>query len=151
MAIAKGYAIVTASEYKYTKTGTKHSAKVALCTPSSRRKMQFITKLFGVVLVIVGIFFLGQNIIFTTQTSAYWWRDIPATGSVIALLAGILMLFFGGSGTRQTGWVLVGIGIVLVFLSGGVVLRPTSLWTFFLAFVSMIGGYKLMTGGRFNF
>jgi hypothetical protein len=104
-----------------------------------------LTKLIGLALLLVGIYFLGQNIIFTTHTSPYWWRDIPAGGSVIALLAGILILMFAGSSTRQTGWILIGLGIVLVFLSGGVVLKPTSLWTFFASFVSIIGGYRLIT------
>ena len=107
--------------------------------------MQLLTKVIGLALMLVGIYFLGQNIIFTTHTVHYWWRDIPAAGSVIALLSGILILLFAGSGVRQRGWVLVGIGIVLVFLSAGVVLKPTSLWTFFLAFVSLIGGYRLIT------
>ena len=106
--------------------------------------MQFLTKLIGLALLLVGIYFLGQNIIFTTHTAYYWWRDIPAAGSVVALLGGILILLFAGRGVRQTGWVLIGLGIVLVFLSGGVVLKPTSLWTFFLSFVSLIGGYRLI-------
>jgi hypothetical protein len=107
--------------------------------------VQLLTKLIGLALMLVGIYFLGQNIIFTTQVAPYWWRDIPAASSVIAILSGILILLFARPGTRNTGWILVGLGIVLVFLSGGVVLKPTSLWTFFLAFVSLIGGYRLFT------
>lgn len=112
--------------------------------------MGFFGKLLGLVLVLVGIYFLGQNIVFTTQTAPYWWRDIPAAGSVIAILSGIMILL-SSRDTKELGWGLVAVGIVLVFLSGGVVLRPTSLWTFFLSFVSMAGGYQLLTTGRINF
>ena len=110
--------------------------------------MRLLNKLIGLALVLVGIYFLGQNIIFTTQVSPYWWRDIPAAGSVIAIVSGIAMLVLGGRDIRQTGWLFVGLGILLVFLSGGVVLRPTSLWTLFLCFVCLLGGSKLITTGR---
>jgi len=113
--------------------------------------MRFFSKLIGLALVLVGIYFLGQNILFTTQVSRYWYRDIPATGSILALVSGVLTLLFAGRGAREMGWILVGLGILLVFLSGGVVLRPTSLWTFFLAFGSLVGGFKLITTGRLDF
>ncbi|NJO41839.1 MAG: hypothetical protein HC769_34080 [Cyanobacteria bacterium CRU_2_1] len=112
--------------------------------------MRFLTTLIGLALVLVGIYFLGQNILFTTQVAPYWWRDIPAAGSVLALLSGILVLLFGRRGTREAGWILVGLGIILVFLSGGVILRPTSLWTFFLALAAIGGGYQLLTTRRLN-
>jgi hypothetical protein len=113
--------------------------------------MRLLSKLVGLVLVLVGIYFVGQNIVFTTQVTPYWWRDISATGSVVSVLAGLMLLIFGGRGIRDTGWILVGLGIILVFVSGGVILRPTSLWTFFLAFVALISGFKLITTGRVSF
>lgn len=113
--------------------------------------MRWISKLIGLALLLVGIYFLGQNIIFTTRLAAYWWRDISAAGSVVAIVAGVLMLFYGGRSIRETGWLLVGLGILLVFVSGGVILRPTSLWTFFLSLLSLTGGYQLLTAGRLNF
>ncbi|MDX2212425.1 MAG: hypothetical protein SFY66_03970 [Oculatellaceae cyanobacterium bins.114] len=60
-------------------------------------------------------------------------------------------MIFDRRSFKETGWLLVGTGIVLVFLSGGVILRPTSLWTFFLAFVAMMAGFKLITTGRVDF
>jgi hypothetical protein len=113
--------------------------------------MRLLGKLIGLCLILVGIYFLGQNIIFTTQTAAYWWRDISAAGSVIAVVAGILILLYAPRGAKETGWLLVGLGILLVFVSGGVILRPTSLWTLFLAFVSLAGGYQLIRTGRIYF
>ncbi|MFN6530651.1 hypothetical protein [Nostoc sp. ChiSLP03a] len=49
------------------------------------------------------------------------------------------------------GWIFLGIGIVLVFLSGGVILQPTSLWNFIVAFTALAAGYKLLNEGRINF
>jgi hypothetical protein len=94
---------------------------------------------------------LGQNIVFTSRISPYWWRDISAAGSVLALTAGVISLLFFRSATGSFGWVLVGLGIVLVFINGNVILMPTSLWYFFLAFASLTAGLKLITTGRIDF
>ncbi len=111
----------------------------------------FLFKLIGLILLLVGVYFLGQNIIFTTQYSPYFWRDIPAAASVLALIGGMISLLLFPRETGSLGWILLIIGCVLVFLSGGVVLRPTSLWTFFVAFAALIGGFKLLTEGRVRF
>lgn len=113
--------------------------------------MRFLGKLLGLLLVLVGIYFLGQNIIFTSHTAFYWWRNIPAAGSVLALVGGVITLLYGGRGMRELGWILIGLAILLVLVSGGVILRPTSLWILFLSFVSLISGFQLITTGRVNF
>ena len=110
-----------------------------------------MSRLLGIVLLILGIYFLGQNIIFATHYSPYFWRDIPAAGSVLAIMGGIISLLFLPRQTGNFGWILLGIGAVLVFLSGGVILRPTSLWSFFVAFAALAGGFQLMTQGRLRF
>lgn len=113
--------------------------------------MRFLGKLIGTALVLTGIYFLGQNILFTTQVSPYWWRDLSAAGSVLAIAAGVVVLVAGNHAIKEIGWVLVGAGIMLVFVSGGVVLRPTSLWTFFLAFAALTAGFQLIRTGRITF
>ncbi|MEO8893159.1 MAG: hypothetical protein ABI417_16850 [Coleofasciculaceae cyanobacterium] len=113
--------------------------------------MRLLIKLIGFILLLVGIYFLGQNIVFTSRVSPYWWRDISAAGSVLALTAGIISLVFFRGATGSLGWVLVGLGILLVFISGNVILMPTSLWYFFLAFASLTAGLKLITTGRIDF
>ncbi|MCA1994870.1 MAG: hypothetical protein LDL41_22905 [Coleofasciculus sp. S288] len=110
-----------------------------------------MSKLIGLGLLIAGIYFLGQNIIFTTQYSPYFWRDVPAATSVLAIMGGVISIIFFREAVGNFGWILLIFGIVLVFLSGGVVLRPTSLWTFFLAFVALIGGFQLLVQGRVRF
>ncbi|NJM56547.1 MAG: hypothetical protein HC857_02600 [Synechococcales cyanobacterium RU_4_20] len=57
--------------------------------------MRLLSQIFGIALLLVGLYYLGQNIIFTTQTAPYWWRDLPAAGSVLSLIFGTLVLMFG--------------------------------------------------------
>ncbi|NET60378.1 MAG: hypothetical protein F6K47_30815 [Symploca sp. SIO2E6] len=110
--------------------------------------MRFLIKLVGLALLLVGIYFLGQNIFFTTQVSPYWWRDISATGSVLAITGGIISLIFFRRTFGELSWILIGLGIILVFVSGRVILKPTSLWYLFLSFASLITGFKLILTGR---
>ena len=110
-----------------------------------------MSKLLGIALLVLGIYFLGQNIIFTTQYSPYFWREIPAGASVLAIMGGMISLLFFSRQTGNLGWILLGLGAVLVFLSGGVILRPTSLWSFFIAFAALAGGFQLITQGRIRF
>jgi hypothetical protein len=110
-----------------------------------------MSRLLGIALLIIGIYFLGQNIIFTTHYSPYFWRDIPAAASVLAIMGGVISLLFFSRETGNLGWILLGVGAVLVFLSGGVILRPTSLWSFFVAFATLAAGFQLITQGRIRF
>ena len=111
------------------------------------RALYFIA---GLALMLLGSYFLGQNILFTTH--AYpWWRGIAADLSVISLCIGIVMIIFLSGDAKTFGWIAVGFGIVCVFVSSRAILNPTSLWQFFLAFASMGAGYKMMTTRRSPF
>ncbi|MBW4582932.1 MAG: hypothetical protein KME42_25475 [Tildeniella nuda ZEHNDER 1965/U140] len=110
-----------------------------------------MSQLFGLLLLLAGIYFLGQNIIFSTYYSPYFWRNLPAVGSVLAIMGGVTSLLFFRRQTGSFGWALLILGIVFVFLSGGVVLKPTSLWSFMIAFAALISGFKLLTEGRLRF
>ncbi len=107
-----------------------------------------IFKLIGFAVMLGGIYFLGQNIIFTTNAYPYWWRGVAADGSILALMAGILMVFFLPKDVRTIGWISIALGIALVFVSSRAILNPVSLWQFFLSFAMMTGGYKMMATGR---
>ena len=85
---------------------------------------------------------------FTTNVSPYWWRGIAADASVLALMAGVLMLVFLPGDAKNLGWIPVTVGIVLVFLSSRAILNPVSLWQFFLSFALIAGGYRMLTSGR---
>lgn len=110
-----------------------------------------MSKILGIALLLAGIYFLGQNIIFTTYYSPYFWRGIPSSASVLAIMGGVISLLFFPRQTGNLGWILLGLGVVLVFLSGGVILKPTSLWNFFLAFAALAGGFQLISQGRIRF
>jgi hypothetical protein len=107
-----------------------------------------MSTIIGLALIIVSIYFLGQNIIFTTNYYYSWWQKTAATVSVLALVAGISSLTFWRREMGNFGWILIAIGIILVFVNGGVILRPTSLWTFCVSMLAFATGYQLLTRGR---
>lgn len=113
-------------------------------------KVHCMTKLMGIGLILIGVYFLGQNIVFTSRPSPYWYTNLAADACVITMLSGMLITFFAGSTFRPVGWFLIATGIALVFISGYVVLEPTTLWEFFISFMCIAGGYKLMTTGRIS-
>lgn len=109
--------------------------------------MRALYFIIGLALMLVGIYFLGKNVIFTT--SAYpWWRGIAADLSVISLSVGMFMLIFLPGDAKLFGWFVVGFGVVCVFASSRAILNPTSLWQFFLSLGAMSYGYKMMTTRR---
>lgn len=110
--------------------------------------MRFWMRLLGFGLLILGIYFLGQNIIFTTNVHPYWWRGIAADASILSLILGVLMLVFLPRGNKNLGWIAVIVGIALIFVSSRAILNPTTLWQFFLSFTSMAAGYQMLTTGR---
>jgi hypothetical protein len=111
--------------------------------------MALIARLIGIILIGTGIYFLGNNIIFTTNVYPYFWRGIAADGSILALIAGVMMLVFLPTRQKSWGWIPIIIGVVLVFFSSRAILNPTSLWQFLLSFAAMAVGYKLASQGRF--
>jgi thiol:disulfide interchange protein len=113
--------------------------------------MNLVKKLFGLMLMLLGLYFLGRNIFFTTSASGYWGAHISATGAVLSLMLGIWLVVCAGRRSRNLGWLLIGLGIVLVFMSSSIVLQPTSLWTFCAAFAASVSGYRLITVGRLSF
>lgn len=114
--------------------------------------MRFLIQVVGLALMLLGIYFLGKNIFFTTNVSPYWWRGIAADMSIFLLFGGIFLLVFMPLGfMKQFGWVLVAGGILCVFVSSRAVLNPTSLWHFFVSMLGMTFGYRLLATGRMPF
>lgn len=112
--------------------------------------MRFLLKLIGLALLLAAIYFLGQNIYFSTNVYPYWWRGIAADTSILFLTSGIIMLFVLPRQDKSLGWVALGIGIFLIFFSSRAILNPTSLWQFCLSIACFVGGYQLLTTGRLN-
>ncbi len=113
--------------------------------------MSLFARLIGLILIGVGLYFLGNNIFFTTSVYPYWWRGIAADGSILALISGVMMLVFLPPHQKSWGWIPIFVGVVLVFVSSRAILNPTSLWQFLISFASMTVGYKLFSNGVFDF
>lgn len=113
--------------------------------------MRILAYFAGLALILLGIYFLGKNIFFTTNVSPYWWRGIAADSSVLAITAGVVGLFALPNESKFLGWVGIIIGIVLVFMASRAVLAPTTLWQFLVSMLAMVGGYQLLTTGRIRF
>lgn len=110
--------------------------------------MNLLLKVIGIALMIYGVYLLGQNIEFTTNINPYWWRGIRAKGSVLLLTGGVLMLFFVPGEGKYFGIAAIALGVILVFFSSNVILKPTTLWRFLGSLFCLIGGYKLVITGR---
>jgi hypothetical protein len=110
--------------------------------------MGLLLRIFGLGLLILGIYLVGQNIIFTTNVYPYWWRGIAADTSILALTIGVMILIFFPRVMKDWGWISIVVGVILVFVSSRAILNPTSLWQFFVSLVLMSGGYKMLTSGR---
>lgn len=112
--------------------------------------MRIILRLIGLGLLLLGIYFLGQNIYFSTNLYPYWWRGIAADASILSLTIGVLLFFILPRSNKDLSLVAIAIGILLVFASSRAILNPTSLWQFVLSLASLVGGYQLFTTGRLN-
>ncbi|MBD2665765.1 hypothetical protein B6N60_02268 [Richelia sinica FACHB-800] len=110
--------------------------------------MGFLLRIVGLGLLIMGIYLVGQNIMFTTNVSPYWWRGIAADTSVLTLTIGVMILIFFPRGMKNLGWISIGMGMIFVFMSSRAILNPMSLWQFLLSLVLMSAGYKMFASGR---
>lgn len=118
--------------------------------------MRLLTKFVGFVLMLAGIYFLAKNIVLTAGCSnAFYyfrsWCQISSKGTILAMLSGIISLLFFRRETGSLGWILIGLSIVLVAISGVLVWKATTLWYLFLAFTALFAGYKMMTSGNIRF
>ncbi|MGL5939205.1 MAG: hypothetical protein ACRC2S_02275 [Waterburya sp.] len=112
--------------------------------------MRLLARLIGLSLLLLGVYFLGQNIYFTNNVSPYWWRGVAADTSILFLTAGVLMFFVLPRGNKSLAGVAIAFGIIAVFLSSKAILQPTSLWQFVLSLASFVSGYQLFTTGRLD-
>lgn len=67
--------------------------------------------------------------------------------SVLLVTAGVLTLTYGRA-DRNLGWILITVGVVMAFASGGIVLHSMTLLSFLVAFSAFSAGYQLFTSGR---
>ena len=88
--------------------------------------MRFFSYILGIALILLGVYFLGKNIVFTTQ--AYpWWRGIAADLSVISLCIGVFALVFLPFAMTPWCGLAVAFGMVCFLASSRAIWNPTSL------------------------
>jgi len=107
-----------------------------------QEQVALFTRLLGLALMLGGLGFLSSSIVLGSFTLMY----IPALGSILVVTAGVLTLTYGRA-NRNLGWILIAVGVVAAFASGGIVLHSMTLLSFLLAFAGMSAGYQLFTAG----
>lgn len=105
--------------------------------------VDLFTKFIGLAFMLGGLAFLSSSVVLGTFTIMY----LPAMGSVLLVIAGVLTLTYGRA-NRNLGWILITVGVVMAFASGGIVLQSMTLLSFLLAFGAIYAGYQLFTAGK---
>ncbi|AFY65134.1 hypothetical protein [Geitlerinema sp. PCC 7407] len=110
--------------------------------------MRLLVQLLGFGLMLLGLYYLGKNIFFTTSVSPYWWRGIAADLSVLSLTFGVAMLAILPRSAKTLGFVCIAFGILMVIVSSRAILTPMSLWQFVISLGSFVFGFRMMLTGR---
>jgi hypothetical protein len=110
-----------------------------------------LIRLLGVLLFMLGIYLFVRDISLVGTCQSYFcygWQNLAAPGSVIACMGGVLSVFVFQRKTTTLGWLLLGLGVLLVYLSGGMLLKPIAMLTFIASFTAMAYGHQLMKRRR---
>lgn len=113
-----------------------------------------LIRLLGLFLFLLGIYLFVQDISLVGRChsySCYQWHNLAATGSVIACMSGIVSVFLFKQKTGNLGWLLLALGVLLVYLSGGIILKLSGMLTFIASFTAMAYGQQLMKRRRISF
>jgi hypothetical protein len=109
-----------------------------------------MVRLAGLGLFFFGFWFLGQNIIFSSQISLFTFRGLAAGGSLVLLIGGISTFLFGSPQSRNAGFIMLLLSVVLIFMGGIITITPTSLAEVFIGIAAMIFGGRMITSGRYD-
>ena len=101
---------------------------------------------FGLLMAVAGAYMLTNRV---TVTSGFWylWGYNTFGMTLVPLIIGIGMLFF--SGKSIVGWLLLAIGIVIIFtgvlMNLQIYFQPTSLFSTVMMLGLLAGGIGLIT------
>lgn len=102
----------------------------------------------GLVLIFVGLYVLGENIIFVSSARMFSFSDPTAIAVLVFVVVGAIALIMFRPQTGPWGWVAIGLAIAIALASGRIIIRPLSLWMLILGLVPAITGFQLMLRGR---
>lgn len=102
----------------------------------------------GLVLIFVGLYVLGENIIFVSPARMFNLSDPTAIAVLVFAVGGAIALIMFRRQTGPWGWVSIGLAIAIALSSGQILIRPLSLWMLILGIVPAIAGFQLMLKGR---
>lgn len=117
----------------------------------SLQEKNSLIRLLGVLLFMLGIYLFVRDISIVNECQSlfcYEWQNLAASGSVIACMGGVLSVFVFQRRTTTLGWLLLSLGVLLVYLSGGMLLKPIGMLTFIASFTAMAYGHQLMKRRR---
>lgn len=113
--------------------------------------MKLILQILGIALILVGLYFLWQNIFLTTEASPYWWNGILADFSVLSLSLGLLMLvLIPFRGLRQTGSIFLVLGAICVYGSNRAIVNWASMSQLAITVFAIASGYLIFATGRLH-
>lgn len=113
--------------------------------------MKLLLQLVGIGLLLVGIYFLGQNIFVTTEVSPYIWQGLLADLSVLFLSLGLLMLvLIPFSSLRQTGLIFLLVGGICALGSDRSVFNWASLSQLVISVFAIASGYLMVATGKLH-
>jgi hypothetical protein len=103
--------------------------------------MNLFIRVVGFLIMILGIKFLAGSLIIGSAGFIY---NLP---TVLLVVAGVTILNYGW-GDRRFGWLLIIIGIVVAFASGGIAIVPVTLFAFGVAMLAIVNGYSMLSSGK---
>lgn len=114
--------------------------------------MKALLQLLGLFFMLLGLYWLGQNLLLSTRFSPYWWRGLWAGLSVLLLTIGLLkLLLLPIKRIGYLGWFpLIG-GLLCLWFSDRAIFMPPMLTPFALSLVAFILGYRLFAIGKLGF
>lgn len=102
--------------------------------------------------MLIGLYYLGQNIFIVTNVTPYWWRGIAADLSILLLTLGLLkLLLLPLRSMNRLEWPFVVLGLICVGISGRALIAPQTLGLFVLTITLFGFGYRLFALSRLRF
>lgn len=108
-------------------------------------------RIAGIILFVFGFWFIGQNIIISSSFSLFSWQGVSAGGAVILMAIGVIGAFTGNE-EYLPGYIgSIIASIILVYVTGTIVIYPTSFAEVFIGTALMGVGLRLIQNINTNF